>query len=178
MTQYSSQLFESALGWLNDNYSSFRFFQERDIVWTLQKHIFKEIEIFNLPFKIYDNHKLARGKEVDLAILDRDNAADTVVEIKFEPDHKRGSSDITVGKLNPSRVYWNSPRNGGVEPDVRRIRELVRQGTSRIGFSVFIDEGSFFSSRPAPEGARWENWGKSPYSQALISVLKAQFRSL
>lgn len=178
MTQDSSQLFEAALGWLKDNYRSFHFFQERDIVWTLQIHMLKEIETSNLPFKIYDNHKLARDKGVDLAILDRGNATDTVVEIKYEPDHKRGGLDISMGKLNPSRVYWNSPRDGGVEPDVHRINQIVRQRTARTSFSVFIDEGSYFSSRPAPEGAKWENWGRSPYSQALISVLRARFLSI
>ena len=32
-------VFESAIEWLRDNYSSFGFVAERDIVWTLQKHL-------------------------------------------------------------------------------------------------------------------------------------------
>lgn len=178
MVQNSWQLLEQALAWLKDNYKSFRFFAERDIVWTLQTHIFREAEIQKLPFKIYDNHKLAGGKQVDLAVLNMDNSADTVIEIKYEPDHHRAGLDISAGKLNPSKVFWNSRRYGGVEPDIDRVRKFVAQGVTKTGFCIFIDEGSHFSWRSSPEGSMWVDWGESPYSKARISVLTARFPSL
>lgn len=178
MTQDSSNLFEVVLAWLKDNYESFRFFAERDIVWTLQLYMLREAEMRKLPVKIYDNHKLSKGKQVDLAILDKNDSADTVVEIKYEPDHTRAGLDISAGKLDPSRVYWNHQKYGGVEPDIVRIRSFVAQGITRIGFSIFIDEGSHFSCKPTQEGGKWEDWRQSPYSKARISVLIARFPSL
>jgi len=178
MVQNSCQLFERALAWLKDNYNSFHFFAERDVVWTLQTHVLREAEIRKLPFRIYDNHKLVGGKQVDLAILNMDNSADTVMELKYEPDHHRAGLDISAGKLNPSKVFWNSRRYGGVEPDIDRVREFVAQGVAKIGFCIFIDEGSCFSRRLSPEGSRWVDWGESPYSKARISILTTRFPPL
>ena len=178
MVRDSSQLFEEALAWLKDNYKSFRFFAERDIVWTLQTHMMEEVEGLKLPLRIYDNHKLAWGKQADLVLLNPDNSADTTAEVKYEPDHHRADVDISAGKLNPSKVFWNSKTYGGVEPDIDRIRKFVTQGITRIGISIFIDEGSYHSWRSPPEGSKWVDWGQSPYSNARISVLIARFPSL
>ncbi len=172
-----SQLFDDALVWLRDNYRSYHFFAERDIVWTLQTHMIREAQSRTQGLKIYDNHKLVKGKQADLVIISNDNSADTVAEIKYEPDHAR--LDITPGKLNPSKVFWKSKRYGGVEPDIVRVRDYVAQGLARTAMAVFIDEGSHFrSKRTAPEGSKWIDWGKSPYSEATVSVMIARFPSL
>ncbi len=176
MTLHSLQLFEDAVNWLRSNYSCFNFFLERDIVWTLQTRIITEARKQQLPLSVYDNHKLPGSRRLaDLAIVNAGNSPEILVELKYEPDHNR--TDITAGKLNPSKVYWNHPRDGGVEPDIARAREFVNEGIARVGCSMLIDEGSHFSGKPAPEGSRWVEWGQSPYSQARISVLIAHFPS-
>jgi len=176
MIQNSMQLFENALTYLKDNYKSYHFFVERDIVWTLQLYMIKEVETQQLPFKIYDNHKFVKGKQADLVILNKDQSIDTLVEMKYEPDHMRANVDIFAGKF--PRVYWNSKRDGGVEPDIVQVRSFVEQGFASLGFSIFIDEGSHFFRKTAPEGSMWVNWGQSPYSNKIISVLISKFTSL
>ena len=37
--QTAVELFENTLNWLQENYFNFRFFTERDVVWTLQTHL-------------------------------------------------------------------------------------------------------------------------------------------
>jgi len=168
-----TQLLENALTWLRDNYRSCRFFAERDIVWTLQMHMICEAESRTPRLNIYDNHKLLNRKQVDLAILSDRNTVDVVVEVKYEPDHRR--TDISPGKLKPSKVYWKSKRSGGVEPDIDRVREFVMNSGVRTGYALFIDEGSHFKLKPAPKDSHWEDWGESPYSKTRISVLIARF---
>lgn len=170
------QLVENALVWLKDNYKSFRFFAERDVVWTLQTHMLREAEMQKLPLKIYDNHKLAIfRKQVDLAVLNMDDSADTVIEIKYEPDHHRAGLDISAGKLKPSRVTWASRGFDTPVSDIDRVRRFVAQGVTKSGFCIFIDEGSHFSWKPSPEGSMWVDWGESPYSTARIFVLTTMF---
>ena len=152
MTLHSPQLFEEALNWLRSNYGQHNFFAERDIVWTLQTHLIKEIKKQDLSLKVYDNHKVFERKSADLVVADESDSPEIIVEIKYEPDHKR--ADIWAGKLNPSKVFWNSSRDGGVVPDIVRVRKFVNQGIARVGYSIFIDEGSHFSKRAAPD---WES---------------------
>jgi len=175
MTLYSPKLFEEAVNWLMSNYRLYNFFVERDIVWTLQTRIIAEARKQQVLLRVYDNHKLRGGKLVDLAVVDASNSPEIIAEIKYEPDHNR--TDISAGKLNPSRVFWNHPRFGGVEPDIARTREFVNQGMAKVGHFILIDEGSHFCGRPEPEGSLWVEWGKSPYSPAKISVLIARFPS-
>ncbi len=172
-----SSLFEESLTWLQANYRSFCFFMERDIVWTLQTHMIEEAERRRLPVWIYDNHKLAGGKQVDLAIIKKDDSTLTAVEIKYEPDHHRATLDISAGKLFPSRVFWNSKKYGGVEPDIDRVRKFIAERVANHGFFILIDEGSHFTKMPLPEGATWMDWGPSPYSKARISLLRVRFPS-
>ena len=173
MEPISIQLFEEVVAWLEANYKSYHFFEERDIVWTMQTHMLSEIGKHNLDFKIYDNHKCVKDKHADLAILNGNLTIDTLIEVKYEPDHTRANIDIYSKKF--PRVYWNNKRYGGVEPDIDRIRNLVRQGIAKTGYSIFIDEGSHFATKSEPEGSVWVEWGTSPYSNKKISVLVSKF---
>jgi hypothetical protein len=93
-----------------------------------------------------------------------------VAELKYEPDHAR--TDISRGKLSPSKVFWDSDRNHGVVQDINRIVSLIRSGYSEVGYVTFIDEGGHHSWRDAPNGSIWDDtWGKSPYSEKTMAVL-------
>jgi len=84
---------------------------------------------------------------------------------------------ISAGKLFPSRVFWNSKKYGGVEPDIDRVRKFVAERVANHGFFILIDEGSHFTKMPLPEGGTWMDWGPSPYSKARISLLRVKFPS-
>jgi len=165
------QLFEEAIMWLKANYRNFRFFNERDIVWTLQLHLLEQIESQHLPLKVFDNHKMQNKTQVDLAILEQgDGSILFVVELKYEPDHSR--TDVSAGKLFPSKVFWDSNRNHGVVQDIDRIVNLIKGGYSEVGYVAFIDEGGHHSWRKAPNKSMWDgSWGKSPYSEKTMAVL-------
>lgn len=89
----STELFETAMSWLRNNYPNFRFFQERDIVWTIQTYITEVIKRDNLPYKIFNDYPILPGKRrsycADLAILDVNDIAEVAVEFKYEPSHRR-----------------------------------------------------------------------------------------
>lgn len=172
----ASQLFEEAVQWLKDNYKTYRFFTERDIVWTLQLHLLEEINKQHLPLNVSDNQKMQNKTLVDLAILEQNTGSiPLVAELKYEPDHAR--VDISPGKLSPSKVFWDSERNHGVVQDIHRIENLIENGHSEVGYVLFIDEGGHHSWRKAPSGSTWEySWGESPYSRNDISVLKLKLQ--
>jgi len=170
-TETSARLFEEAVMWLKANYRYFRFFTERDIVWTLQLHLLEEIERQRLPLRVFDNHKMPNKRQVDLALLDRGTGSVHVaVELKYEPDHAR--TDISAGKLSPSKAFWDSNRNRGVVQDIDRIVNLIKSGHSKVGYVIFIDEGGHHSWREPPNDSIWDDsWGKSPYSGNTMAVL-------
>jgi hypothetical protein len=165
------QLFEDTIFWLKENYKHFRFFTERDIVWTVQLQLLEEIEKQHLLLEVFDNQKMQNRTQVDLAIIVQNNGSiPLVAEFKYEPDHSR--VDISRGKLTPSKVFWDSQRNHGVVQDYERIVNLVDSGLSEAGYVLFIDEGGHHVWRNAPTGCIWSHdWGKSPYSENNISVL-------
>lgn len=100
LSEIATGLYEDAITWLLKQYSSFQFFTERDIVWTVQTHIINEIRNRNLPLKLFDNFRVPSKILIDLVILEeRTDAILVAAEFKYEPDHSR--VDITPGKLNP-----------------------------------------------------------------------------
>jgi hypothetical protein len=166
----ASQLYEGSIGWLQQRYSSYRFFTERDIVWTVQTYLSKEIESRNLSLKVFDNHKVTGNILVDLVIIDKQTDSILVgAEFKYEHDHKR--IDITPGKLNPSKAFWDSKKNHGVVQDVDRIKKLVEQGDIQVGYITFVDEGGHHTCHGEPEDCIWVEWGVSPYSSDPLYAL-------
>ena len=166
----AADLFESALQWMQERYTDFRFFAERDIVWTLQLRISLEIEGGGLPYRVFNDHTIFRGTRTDLAILDGDSA-EVAVELKYEPSHARRADrggDIWPSKLDPSVVFWTG--EGSVEKDVQRIREYVDRGSVREAFSVFIDEGCHFRWRDPHPGSEWIDWGQGVWVLRSHSV--------
>lgn len=155
----ATELFEDALEWLRNNYASFQFFQERDVVWTFQTYLIKEIEELGLLYRVFNDYPMLPGKRrslsTDLAILNANDRVEVAVEFKYEPSHRR--VDIMKSKLPV--VDWGQ---AGVAKDLKRIQEFVAQGKARAAYFVFIDEGGYFRKRkPHPDSpdSEWVDWG-------------------
>jgi hypothetical protein len=150
----ADDLFARALARLQADYADFVFFVERDVVWTLQTWLRREIDESGSPLRLFNDYPILPGKRrglsTDLAILDGD-AVDLAVEIKYEPSHSR--ADIPQGKLPV--VFWGVE---GVAKDIARIRDFVSIGPARRAISLFIDEGGAFRHRPPQPGSRWIDW--------------------
>lgn len=151
-------IFEETIEWLKKNYSSFNFFVERDVVWTVQKHLIEIVRNRKLPYKIFNDHPILPGNRrslsADIAILDEKNAIAVAVEFKYEPAHNRPG--ILKSKLPV--VFWG---DDGVGKDVKRINEFIQVGNVKTAYSIFIDEGGAFAHREPHPGSKWISWGNS-----------------
>ena len=146
-------LFESVTEWLRRHYSDHRFFAERDIVWTVQTKLNSEIESRRLPYRVFNDYRIAPRRLADLVIL-HNNTIEVAVEFKYEPSHSRSSDmggDIMKGKFPV--VFWNE-----VEKDVRRVQDYVALNQSTAAYSILIDESKYFRWRDAPSGSEWIDW--------------------
>ena len=163
-----SELFESTLQWLQGRYKDYRFFRERDVVWTMQLRISEEIARAGLPYRVFNDHTIYGGTSTDLAILSG-GYLEVAAEFKYEPSHGRRADrrgDIWPSKLDPSVVFWAG--EGSVETDVYRVRDYVERRNVKVAFSVFIDEGSHFRHRDPHPGCEWIDWGDG------VSVLRSK----
>lgn len=151
----ADELFDNTLEWLKENYSSFRFFVERDVVWTVQLRLLAVVAEQNLPFQIFNDYPiipgLRRSLSADLVILDNDGAILVAVEFKYEPDHRR--QDILRAKFPV--VSWGAD---GVLKDIARIDEFVRSQKCQKAYAVLIDEGGYFHSRAPHPKSEWRAW--------------------
>ena len=148
----SSTLFESTIGWLRENYHDYRFYAERDIVWTVQTQLNKRIEELNLPYRVFNDYAMGKRVRVDLAILNGDRV-EVVAEFKYEPSNARSTTnggDIAKSKFPV--VIWSE-----AEKDIGRVQEFVQNGNTKVGYSVVIDEGNRHSWRPV-DPAEWLKW--------------------
>ncbi len=161
-------IFEDAIDWLRDNYASFGFVVERDVVWTLQKRLKEAIHRDGLSYKVFNDYPMLPGKRralsADLVIVDPSGNVEVATEFKFEPSHRR--RDILPNKLPV--VFWGAE---GVAKDVLRTREFVEQGKAQVAYSVFIDEGGYFRHREPYPGSVWNDWGDCGNPQLDVSVL-------
>lgn len=156
-SEAGARLFEEAIEWLRTSYWSRPFFVERDIVWTLQLWLLDRVCARSLPLTVCNDYPIgdfianARRRTTDIALLDPTGNILLVAEIKYEPSHKR--PDIPKSKLPV--VLWGPE---GVAKDVCRAREFVQTSLAAVGYSVFIDEGSYFRHRQPHPGSRWIDW--------------------
>lgn len=150
----AAKLFESAMHWLRDHYTNYRFFTERDIVWTVQLRLLAEIESRELPFRVFNDYTMSPGIRTDIAILEGDAVA-VAAEFKYEPDSGRSSNrggDIWHSKLPV--VIWTE-----AEKDVERAQSYAAQGRTGAAYSIVIDEGGRHNWRPIPDRCQWQDWG-------------------
>lgn len=169
----STELFLSTMEWLKENYFSFRFFMERDVVWTVQKHIIELVEQKGIPYQVFNDYPILPGKgrrsrSVDLAIVNQGQIIEVAAEFKYEPSHRR--QDICRHKLPV--VFWTE--KSGVGKDVERVRDFIAAGKAKIAYSVFIDEGGHYRKRTPYQGSRWVDWESNETEIYKISVLWSQ----
>jgi hypothetical protein len=160
----AAALFADSMEWLHQNYSAYRFFCERDIVWTIQTYLTHQIDQKKLPYRVYNDYSLLPGHRADLVIVD---AADTILlaaEFKYEPSHQR--KDILPTKFPV--VFWGSD---GVGKDVQRVHAYVTSGKCPVAYAIFIDEGGAFRRRPPYPGSTWIDWGAGGPAQQQVAVL-------
>jgi len=152
----ANELVEEAFRWLQDRYDGFSFYQERDLVWTIQSHLVAEIRRCGLDLRLWNDYQMfregRRAESADLVLQAADGAITVAVEFKYEPSHAR--PDIQRQKLPV--VFWGSE---GVAHDIERVRRFVAEGKAEVAFAVFVDEGSHFRHREAHAGSRWIDWG-------------------
>ncbi len=161
----ATELFEGAMEWLREHYSEYRFFTERDIVWTLQLQLHREMQEKELQYRVFHEHTMEPGIQADLVILNCDEPVAVVIEFKYEPSKDRRSDwggDIWRTKFPV--VPWSA-----VEKDEEKVRGRVEWGRARVGHLVVIDEGGTHSWREPFEGTKWLDWGGG------VSVLWGSF---
>lgn len=154
----ASDLFEEAMRWFREHYEEYRFFTERDVVWTIQQRITNEICRTSAPYRVFNDHTILPRIRTDLAILTGDSI-EVAVEFKYEPSHNRRADrggDIWPTKLDPSVVFWTG--DGSVEKDAQRISQYVRQKRTMTAYLVFVDEGGRFRHREPFSGSEWIDW--------------------
>ena len=149
----AAELFENAMKWLREHYTDYRFFEERDIAWTVQTRLYSEIERQGLPYLVSKEHKISPNRS-DLAILQEDVVI-LAVEFKYEPSHSRSADrggDIPPGKFDV--VAWKD-----VKKDIEKVSRYVERGKVKSAYSIFIDEGWHFKGKSEPAGSEWQDWG-------------------
>ena len=140
----AATLFENTMDWLRDAYGEHRFFVERDIVWTAQLRLLQEVEHANLPYRVFDEHKIRKDARsgADLVIMEG-GLVSVAAEFKYEPSHERKAplqpeptgnpltrkkarqraQDILATKL--PRCGW-----GEIKKDMDKVRAYFHEGRS------------------------------------------------
>jgi len=173
----AATLFENTMDWLRDAYGEYRFFSERDIVWTVQLRLLEEVEQANLPYRVFDEHKIRKSARsgADLAIVEGGSVA-VAAEFKYEPSPERkaplqpeskGNSltrkrarqraqDILGSKL--PRCDW-----GEIEKDIEKVRVYFHEDAVPASYAILIDEGGHWCRlyHNPPDGSEWRDWGNS-----------------
>ena len=161
----ANELFDGAMCRLREHYWEYRFFTERDLVWTVQLQLHKDIQEEELPYRAFHEHTMEPYVRADLVNLDPDDSVATVVEFKYEPSKDRRSD--RGGDICPTKfpvVAWSD-----VEKDVAKVQGFVKDGRAKVAYLIVIDEGGTHSWREAFEGCEWKDWGEG------VSVLWASF---
>jgi hypothetical protein len=152
-----ADMFQRAFDELVRGYDGWRFFCERDIEWTLQRTLWRDIDRLALPLAAFNQYPILPGQHLDLALTrpsllgaafgaTSSSAIPVGVELKYEPSHAR--RDIAPSKFDV--CDYNA-----VMRDVDRITAWLDGGRIDEGFAVFIDEGGRFSHRPAHPRGEW-----------------------
>jgi hypothetical protein len=167
----ATNLFESAITWLQHNYAAVPFYTERDIVWTVQTHLTREIARQQLPYRVFNDYPMLPGRRralsADLVLLNQAGMVVVAAEFKYEPSHKR--QDIWPGKFPV--VFWG---DAGVGKDIGRIHDFVALQKAQVAYALFIDEGGTVRQRPPHPGSAWRHWGTYDTPTLEVAVLWAQ----
>jgi len=175
------KILKESLYWLKRNYHKYNFFEERDIVWTLQVHLIEKIK--NSNFKVFSEYPVSLCLEdekdekkyySDLAILEN-NIVKALIQFKYEPNKGR-KEDFRPSKLNYPTIFWDNKKGySSVIRDIKIVKAFVDQNKNNVGYSIFIDEGGRFYNmhkHDKPRNAKWNtSWKKG------MAVLIAEYSS-
>lgn len=160
----AEELFESALSYLEKNYSKETFFTERDLVWTIQKYLIKTISEKKLPFCVISEYRLMPNEIADLAIMENKlsnikkyQPVNIAIEFKYEPNQIRKDIDIPSGKFPVTD--WKE-----ITIDIDRIENFVYDGKAKIGYAILIDEGGRYKSKPIENKTKLIEWQNGVFS--------------
>jgi hypothetical protein len=164
MVAAAEQLFLDTLGWLGAANATTVFYQERDIVYTLQRRLCQLLERDDLPWTVFNDYPMLPGPRralsADLALLCDGDVA-LAAEFKYEPCHKR--RDIPRQKF-PVTV-WSD-----IAKDTLRAREFVYQGRVAVAYAVCIDEGGYLARRDLSIFEEHLEWQGSCHQDHPITV--------
>ena len=158
----AARLFETALEWLRENYDSFLFRREDDVVTALWAQMVRIAKAENLPFAIdYEQtFALSFGRlQCDLVVVGANSKPLLCVEVKYEPARVR--PDIAKRALKHSRPEHLLPGHGlkGHFCDIEKISRYVEECGAEDAYAVFVDENSYHYSqmdvRRLPESTSW-----------------------
>lgn len=173
----ATELFENAMDWLRQHYDEYRFYLERDIVWTVQVKLIDEVLENDLPYTIFSDYSLSQGNLIDLVILADDGAPIVAAEFKYEPSEGRRF----FARIHRGQNSWTAPKGRftvdkrtmigsrfrtvawvNVTKDVERARHYANRRIVRTAYSIFIDEGGSrrFQGKTPPPGSEWRDWGE------------------
>lgn len=177
----AERLFLESIDWLKTeykDYDSFIFIEERDVVWTLQKHLIRAIENESLPYKVFNGCAI-REMEIpgykmdprsDMLIFSDDKIKneklapplDIIVEFKFEPSRDRIGKHFLKSKCPVIEAFAR------IEKDFILTKEYVIQHKADVAYSVIIDEDGRHRNSEKLRNEKWETWGNQKNIFILI----------
>ena len=157
----AAELFENAMEWLREHYTDYRFFTERDIVWTVQLWLRGEMERQGLDYHVFNDHTMMPKVRADIAIV-QGSSVEVAAEFKYERIVAGGPTRAAIfGRWTkfPVVADWKE-----AERDIEARPKLHQSKQSeRSAYSVVIDEGGRHKWRTPPNGSEWRNdWGDRP----------------
>jgi hypothetical protein len=156
---------DDALTALRMSYRTNPYFVERDLVWTTQAWMLREVERRKLDLLVRTEHPIESGPRrafsADLALVTPRGSVVSLVEFKYEPSHAR--ADVSRSKLPV--VDWSA-----VVRDSERVQRWNVERRCSHGVAIFIDEGGYFRHRAAPPGASWHEWQGTDVAVLLTRV--------
>ena len=159
-------MFQDVIAWLRDTYDDRTLFVERDLVYTVQVRLWREVRERGFDWSVFNDYPMLPGPRralcADLAILSGRGDGLLAAEFKFEPSHSR--ADLLTHKFPV--IGWADSLK-----DISRIREFVSAGKVPIAYAVLVDEGRFFRSRQAHDGGEWVDWDARAPTGHAVSIL-------
>jgi hypothetical protein len=170
------ELFMETLEWFKDHYDEHEYWNESDVACALWDRMRRRNAELGFPFSIRSQFRPTRGNRgdiVDLAVLDPAGNVLVVIEVKYEPSPIRKGviqKHGNCGHLLPAHKPVSVSRT-----DIEKVIECVDAGNARLGFAVFIDEGSLHHShvlaRQIPDGSMWHRLGRTAVKGHDVSIL-------
>lgn len=162
----ASGMFEDTIRWLKDSYDDRTYFVERDLVYSVQMHLWQELRDRGLDWAVFNDYPMLPGARrslsADLAIRSGDLQVVLAAEFKFEPAHDR--ADLLTHKF-PVTGWSDSLK------DIARIKEFVTTDRAAVAYAVLVDEGRYYRTRAPHADSEWIDWDARTPEGRPVSIL-------